>query len=120
MNLPVTKALVFLGLLSPAVAASCQNAPGVANGECVTFYSQAGCDSAMQEGKYKPTCEGNCFQYPFASILVAGDGTYGTNCYAYSDSNCQNYIGQTGNKVVGTASCHDFGGSNSMKCYYRC
>jgi hypothetical protein len=33
---------------------------------------------------------GNCFVYDhFTSLHVSGDGTYGTNCIAYSDTNCQ-------------------------------
>jgi hypothetical protein len=117
-------ALLFLVPLftAPVQAADCSNvAGGVANGECVKFYSGQGCQSDEEEGSYKPTCGGNCFQYgQFQSLHVSGDGTYGTDCYAYSDSNCQNLLTTTGNQVVGGGTCTSFGSANSMKCYYRC
>lgn len=112
---------MIAGLIALTRAKNCQNIPGIANGECVRFYTGIGCDG-QEAGSYKPSCEGNCYQYGFDYIDVAGDGTYGTNCFAYSDSNCQNYIGQTGNQVsvFGTETCMSFPGGQSMKCYYRC
>jgi hypothetical protein len=110
-----------LGLVVSTLAANCQNSPGVANGQCVKFFSGYNGEGAL-EGSYKPTCQGNCYRYGFNSIRVAGDGTYGTNCNAYSDNNCQNYIGQTGNELSTFArtTTTNFPGGQSMKCYYRC
>ncbi|KAF3937620.1 hypothetical protein ABW19_dt0205679 [Dactylella cylindrospora] len=111
-----TYLLPLLSLAATALSANCQNAPGVANGACVSFYTGCG---GLKLGSYKPTCEGNCFRYDsFGGIWAAGDGTYGTNCYVYSDVNCQNYVGQTGNQVF-RSGCKAIPGK-SMKCYYRC
>jgi len=115
-------AALFSLLTHPVLAGDCSSvAGGVANGECVKYYSEQGCESSLEEGSYKPTCAGNCFQYSqFQSLYVSGDGTYGTDCYTYSDSNCQDLITDTGNVVTGPGKCVSFGSANSMKCYYRC
>lgn len=89
--------------------------------ECVNLYSGGNCDPYLFELSYQPTCEGNCYVFPFTSLRVKGTYFLGTNCHAYSDTNCQDEIGSTGN-VVGTGSgeCTNFGGGQSMKCYYDC
>ncbi|KAK6330342.1 hypothetical protein TWF696_003438 [Orbilia brochopaga] len=108
--------LPIFALAVTVYSRDCQNAPGVANGACVTYYDGCG---GRKLGSYKPTCEGNCFRYDrFGGIWAAGDGTFGTNCQAFSDDNCQNYIGETGNQVF-RSGCKAFQGK-SMKCYYRC
>jgi hypothetical protein len=93
--------------------------PGTANGECVTLFT----GNAVDEGSsisYKPTCQGNCYQYSsFGGLVVTGDGTYGTDCHVYSDYNCQNQILNTGNQLQeGNYDLSPKG--QSMKCYYRC
>lgn len=115
--------LAPLALLAPHVLASnCQNNPGVANGECVKYYASGNCNGNPL-GSYKPDCSGACFRFSsFGSIGVGGDGTYGTDCHAYSDANCQNQIGDSGNHVTGPQSCLQMGknAAQSMKCFYRC
>lgn len=115
-NMKVSIILSILGFASIALSANCGSTPGFANGECV-FVESGSCGSTVQTS-YKPTCAGNCYVYPFNSLAVAGDGVFGTNCQAFSDYNCQNYIGETGNAVSST--CKNFPGGHSMKCYYRC
>jgi hypothetical protein len=108
-------------LLLSSLAGNCQGTPGTANGECVAYYYGPNCgNGGGLAGKYKPTCKGNCFKFnSFNSIAAEGDGTYGTDCVVYSDDNCQNEIGDTGNHISG-GPCNNFPGANSMKCYYRC
>ena len=115
-NMNVSIILSFLGFASIALSANCGSTPGFANGKCVVVESKS-CGSTVQTS-YKLTCAGNCYVYPFNSLAVAGDGVYGTNCQAFSDSNCQNYIGDTGNSIG--ARCKNFPGGHSMRCYYRC
>ncbi|KAI1774033.1 hypothetical protein F4818DRAFT_442783 [Hypoxylon cercidicola] len=99
--------------------ANCQNSPGVANGECVTYYSDGSCKNAKKS--YKPTCAGNCYVDDFYSVAVAvaGDGTYGTDCELFLDNQCQQKVLDTGNVVTGGAQCSHYSGK-SMRCYYRC
>lgn len=112
---------LFSILTAPVTAADCQNSGGVANGQCVSYYSNGGCDGSTRIGRYKPTCQGNCFQYDnFQAVKVAGDGTYGTSCAIYSDINCQNKVADSGNVVVGGGKCVNSANAKSMKCYYRC
>ena len=81
--------LILAALIPTALAENCQNTGGVANGECVKYYSNSQC-KGDPIGSYKPTCGGNCFQYDsYSSVYVSGDGTYGTDCILYSDDNCQ-------------------------------
>jgi len=113
-------ALTTLVLIGEALAADCNSgaSPGTANGACVRFYGGAGCGGSGI-GSYKPTCGGNCFQYDaFYSLRVSGDGTYGTNCEVFSDVNCQNSLGSTGNTRI--TKCVNYNPARSMKCYYRC
>lgn len=111
----------FSFLNNPVTAADCQNSGGVANGQCVTLYSNGGCDGSYKITSYKPTCAGNCYQYDsFQSLKVAGDGTYGTSCTMYSDINCSNRVASSGNVVVGGGKCVNAANAKSMKCYYRC
>jgi hypothetical protein len=110
-----------IALLAGQVVAQCA-LPGAVNGQCVTLYNSEDCNGPVI-GSYKPTCEGNCFQYDnFGSVSVAGDGTYGTDCHVYSDINCQNQIGDSGNHVIGAAQCLRLGlhAGKSMKCFFRC
>ena len=51
--------VVLAAMLPTALAANCQNSGGVANGECVKYYSNDQCKGDVV-GSYKPTCEGNC------------------------------------------------------------
>ncbi|PTU22035.1 hypothetical protein P175DRAFT_0500890 [Aspergillus ochraceoroseus IBT 24754] len=88
-------------------------------GECVTYYGGANCDSPL--GSFKPTCQGNCFQYSsFSSVRAIGSTIppLGTACTVYSDSNCQNEIADMKNSI--TSQCASFGQAQSMKCYYNC
>ena len=113
--------IVILALSASGLAADCVTgaSPGTANGECVGFYLGGSCTGEI--GSYKPTCAGNCFQYDsFNSLSVAGDGTFGTDCIAYSDDNCQTSMGNTGNVTVGPEQCFTYPGAKSMRCYYRC
>ena len=132
--------VVLAAMLPTALAANCQNSGGVANGECVKYYSNDQCKGDVV-GSYKPTCEGNCYQAPFSSVFVSGDGTFGTDCVLYSDADCS--IEQTvspafcrvnhelcvltriddqdsGNVVVGAGKCASAPNAKSMKCFYRC
>ena len=87
--------IVILALSASGLAADCVTGASPANGECVGFYLGGSCTGEI--GSYKPTCSGNCFQYDsFNSLSVAGDGTYGTDCTAYSDDNCPKLVGKYG------------------------
>ncbi|CZR54946.1 uncharacterized protein PAC_04831 [Phialocephala subalpina] len=108
--------LAFIALTGSAFAADCQNSPGVANGECVKLYEGGNCNGNVAVS-YKPTCEGNCFQFGFNSIDAAGDGTFGTSVVIYSDNNCQNQISTIGNTIE--SSCGNTIGQ-SHKSFYRC
>ena len=114
-------ALTTVAFAAGALAASCGHGrPGTLNGECVRFFSGSGCGGGTEIGSYRPTCEGNCYQYDsFSAIEVSGDGVFGTNCEAYSDINCQSSMGSTGNTVYLTK-CGKFPNAKSMRCYYRC
>ncbi|EJF64338.1 hypothetical protein BD309DRAFT_979930 [Dichomitus squalens] len=112
--------LVLAAMLPTTFAANCQNSGGVANGECVKFYSNDQC-KGDPIGSFKPTCEGNCFQFDsFSSVFVSGDGTFGTDCTLYSDDNCSVEQTDTGNVVVGGGKCAAAPNAKSMKCFYRC
>ena len=150
MQLTVTflfSAVVALAANLPAaLAADCLGQPGAANAECVKYYSNAECKGDAISS-YRPTCKGNCYQAPFSSVKVAGDGTYGTDCVLYSDENCT--VEQTvssgrsclllpvlchallgrlmvmddqdsGNVVTGPGKCVAAPNAKSMKCFYRC
>jgi hypothetical protein len=97
---------------------TCLGNGGIANGECVRYYSSTGCAAQDQIKGYKPTCAGNCYVDEFDSVKVSGDGTYSTNCVLYSDSQCQNQINDFGSKTGGGVCKNNSGWS--MKCYYRC
>ena len=112
--------LLSLTMAPWAMAEDCQNTGGVANGECVTVYTGQGCEDFQIEARYKPTCEGNCFVMGFSSLHVAGDGTFGTDCIAYSDTNCQVEMSDTGNIATGPGVCRNFPNAQSQKCFYRC
>ncbi|EJD54820.1 hypothetical protein AURDEDRAFT_156600 [Auricularia subglabra TFB-10046 SS5] len=63
----------------------------------------------------------NCFApATFNSLHAAGDGTYGTNCVAYLDTDCQQEMTETGNTVVGSGRCINVPQAKSMRCFYRC
>ncbi|KAK5655190.1 hypothetical protein OQA88_6089 [Cercophora sp. LCS_1] len=86
--------------------AACASA-GVVNGQCGRLYRSSGCNDqidAFDPGR----CSGTCHSYnqDIRSIRGVGDGTYGTNCNLFSDKNCQEVIGQTGNAVVGGGKCY--------------
>jgi len=49
-----------------------------------------------------------------------GNGVYGVNCQAFSDLNCNNYIGQTGNHVGTSQNCYSFANAKSVKvCFWN-
>ncbi len=96
----------------------CLGTGGIANGQCVRYYSNPGCASQDHIKGYKPTCAGNCYVDKFNSVKAIGDGTYSTNCELYSDTQCQNSLGSVGGKTGG-GHCKNASGW-SMKCYYRC
>lgn len=98
--------------------AGCTGNEGVANSQCVRYYSSKGCTSDSHIKGYKPTCGGNCYVDKFRSVKVFGDGTYNTDCELYSDTGCQNSVGRFGNGGLATK-CRNYEGW-SMKCYYRC
>ncbi|EJD54821.1 hypothetical protein AURDEDRAFT_119192 [Auricularia subglabra TFB-10046 SS5] len=115
------KALVALGTINVALARDCSgNAGGVANGECVKFYGGSDCKGPAI-GSYRPDCSSSCFVFDsFSSLHAAGDGTFGTDCVAYSDTNCQVEMTETGNVVVGSGRCITVPNAKSMKRFYRC
>ncbi|WPH02945.1 Hypothetical protein R9X50_00581600 [Acrodontium crateriforme] len=113
--------LVAFSYASLALAGACTGNGDSFSQECVTLYNGENCPSNGVEASYKPTCAGNCYVYGFNSLNVQGSYFYGTNCHAYSDSNCQNEIGSSGNIVgAGAGKCFNFQGGQSMKCYYNC
>lgn len=82
-------------LNSPALVprASCDSSA------CITYFSDSGCTNGRALGSYKPDCTGHCFQYStFSSIRVQANTVTGADCVAYSDSNCQNEIKDSGNR----------------------
>jgi len=112
---------IILAVTTASMAANCESSPGIANGECVWFYSEQNC-AGPSIGSYKPTGAGNCFQYAsFSSVKAAGDGVYGTDCYLFSDYNCQDEIANTGNVKYGSGKCASVAvnEANSMICDYR-
>ncbi|KAK5999149.1 hypothetical protein PT974_01538 [Cladobotryum mycophilum] len=113
-----TLPLTIFGFVSTALAgalANCRGGPF--SNECVFVYGGTGCEGYNLETSYRPTCEGNCYAYPFGSISVQASEFYNVDCHAYSDDNCQNEIGDTGNVNGG---CYNFSNGRSMKCYYHC
>ena len=98
--------------------AECLGTGGIANGQCVRYYSNPGCDGRDHIKGYKPTCAGNCYVDRFHSVKAIGDGTYSTNCELYSDTQCQKSVGSVGGNTGG-GHCKSASGW-SMKCYYRC
>ncbi|KKK12603.1 hypothetical protein P175DRAFT_0500889 [Aspergillus ochraceoroseus IBT 24754] len=87
---------------------------------CITYYSDSGCTRGLERGSYKPDCSGNCFRFDsFSSIQVAANVLTGADCVAYSDSNCQNAISDSGNQH-GHYCMENLNGAKSMKCYYGC
>ncbi|KAH7410526.1 hypothetical protein DE146DRAFT_361362 [Phaeosphaeria sp. MPI-PUGE-AT-0046c] len=87
---------------------------------CVTYYADGGCTSGRTLGSYKPDCTGACFRYDsFTSIKVSGSAIWGVGCVAYSDTNCQNKIADSGN-VRGSRCMTELGAAKSMQCYFRC
>ncbi|KAJ7713130.1 hypothetical protein DFH07DRAFT_1003675, partial [Mycena maculata] len=89
----IVRVLSILCAARLGTAASCGSGGA---GECVTYYSGSACEGEL--GDYVPTCTGNCFQYSsFSSIQVKGSPVAGTDCVAYSDENCQNEVGNSGN-----------------------
>ncbi|KAF3912607.1 hypothetical protein AA313_de0205743 [Arthrobotrys entomopaga] len=100
-----------------AFASNCAGSPGQPGGQCVQFYTGGGCSG--NSIKYQPDCSGACYRYDsFTGIKASGDGYFGTNCAVFSDTNCQNQIGSTGNNVL-NGGCYSKTGK-SMKCYYAC
>ncbi|KAK4171610.1 hypothetical protein QBC36DRAFT_365875 [Triangularia setosa] len=97
---------------------------GVVNGQCGRYYRGTGCNdmiNAIDPGR----CSGTCYSSGDAigSVKASGDGTYGTNCQVFYDSNCQNPIGQTGNSITGGGKCYtppDGRTGHSMLCWFRC
>ncbi|KAF7369542.1 hypothetical protein MVEN_00284100 [Mycena venus] len=105
--------------LSLVAAASLTSAKSCNADECVSYFHGGDCQSGGYISDYVPTCGGNCFQYSsFDSILVEGNGILGTDCHAYSDSNCENELVDSGNVV--TSVCVNSQGANSMRCFYNC
>ncbi|KAM3460533.1 hypothetical protein NHJ6243_005808 [Beauveria neobassiana] len=98
--------------------AQCLGTGGIANGQCVRYYSNPGCADRDHIKGYKPTCAGNCYVDKFNAVKAIGDGTYSTNCELFSDTQCQNSLGTVGGKTGG-GHCKNASGW-SMKCYYRC
>lgn len=90
--------------------------------ECVTYFHGSDCQEANTIADYVPTCDRNCFQFSsFDSIRVAGNAIFGTDCHAYSDPNCQNEIGDSGNTVSGfPGRCLNVQGAQSMICDFDC
>ena len=44
---------------------------------------------------------------------------YGVNCQVFSDINCNNYIGQTGNHVGTSENCYPFANAKSVKVRFK-
>ncbi|KAF2455246.1 hypothetical protein BDY21DRAFT_350258 [Lineolata rhizophorae] len=116
----------FLAQASPvaevdAAAAALEERDSCSNGagQCVTYYSDSDCSTAL--GSFKPTCEGNCFQFAsFSSLGTAGTllPPAGTDCEVFSDDNCQSKIADTGNHIP--SECTGFSTARSMRCFYNC
>ncbi|KAJ7458175.1 hypothetical protein FB451DRAFT_1406485 [Mycena latifolia] len=106
-------------LLSVALGAARTSAKACSGEECVSYFHGANCQATNYISDYVPTCAGNCFQYnSFDSLYLTGNSILGTDCHAYSDSNCQNQIADSGNIVH--QGCLNSPGAKSMKCYYNC
>jgi hypothetical protein len=87
---------------------------------CITYFSDNGCTNGLERGSYKPDCSGHCFQYDsFSSIRISASFFIGAGCVAYSDSNCQNRIADSGN-VRGRTCMDNLNGAKSMQCYWNC
>ncbi|KAL5334386.1 hypothetical protein BJX70DRAFT_378346 [Aspergillus crustosus] len=121
-TLAVTLTMALAGV---TVAKDCNTLAGGVL-ECVQ-YGKGSCNNEVGPvTQYAPTCGGNCYVDDFDYIFVSGNGVFGTDCIAYSDTECQNEIGRSGNQVV--KECLDIyddagypvGGGKSMKCYYNC
>ncbi|KAF2455247.1 hypothetical protein BDY21DRAFT_380787 [Lineolata rhizophorae] len=98
------------------VRASCESGGGA----CVRYFSDGGCTGELELGNYQPTCDGNCFQFSsFSSIEIESSVIFGTDCIAYSDTNCQNEITDSGNQH-GEHCMTNLNGAQSMICYYKC
>ena len=66
---------------------------------CITYFSDGGCIGGLALGSYRPDCSGACFRYSsFSSIRIMGNTVTGADCVAYSDSNCQSKIRDSGNQ----------------------
>ncbi|KAH0538688.1 hypothetical protein FGG08_004763 [Glutinoglossum americanum] len=112
------KVIALLSLSALGLAGDCE--AGIGSDECVSVFADGGCGS--YETSYRPTCEGNCYRYPFKGLKVKGNSFRGTNCVAYYDDNCQQAIASTGNQY-GESDCVSFdhgGGAQSMQCYFDC
>ncbi|KAJ7683456.1 hypothetical protein B0H17DRAFT_941885 [Mycena rosella] len=104
-------ALFYVLFTAHAVSGQCQD------GQCVTLFSGSGCQGEITE--FIPSCNNNCIQFNSSnSIFTLGSLIHGTDCEAFSDSNCQNQMVNTGNHIVGT--CANAPGTNSYKCFFDC
>jgi hypothetical protein len=109
------KAILLAFLSGIALAKDCSN-----DGECVIYWASDDCQGD-DVGEYVPTCQGNCFVFPFNSIAAYGNGFDGTACQMYSDNNCQNEVDWIDNTVTPFGSaCHTYNTFNSMKCWFDC
>ncbi|KAI5461766.1 SGNH hydrolase-type esterase domain-containing protein [Mariannaea sp. PMI_226] len=96
--------------------------------QCVRIWADHNAGGGGWVAQFKPqspnNCDGTCWPWPagYGGIEAIGDGTYGTNCATYSDLNCQNQIGSTGNAVEHhPAVLKDSEGlGHSVKCFFHC
>ena len=96
---------------------SCVNGNG-GDGACVIYYGGKDCQEPL--GSYHPTCNGNCFQYDnFQSLEISGSILAGTDCEYFSDDECGNSLGKSGNTRLTTCMSSDVK-AKSMRCYYNC
>ena len=90
------------------------------NSGCALYYSDDTCTDGLELGSFKPDCTGACFQFSsFNSVGVAGTIILGVDCVAFSDTNCQSRMGDTGNQH-GTHCLVGVTGAQSMQCFQGC
>ncbi|KAK7742343.1 hypothetical protein SLS53_004488 [Cytospora paraplurivora] len=115
--------VVDMGVAILRARAGC-NAPGVVNGECGKVYDFQDC-TGNEVWRIQPDCTQTCIKVtdkPVVSVRAMGDGTYGTTCYLYPDSNCQSEVRRTSNSATGEGSCVSAIGQTvgSWKCTFKC
>ena len=85
---------------------------------CITYFGGDNCNDPLDS--YSPTCNGNCFQYNlFQSLELKDSIFYSSKCLIYSDVDCNNQIGDSGD-AFDTVYMNPRQSARSMKCYFNC